>query len=252
MSIGIIYCGYNSKSYVNDTINPFINLKDRFHLNISAVSLPFLEYFEINKENDGTTELLVELYHNNKIDNVFTGPNYIQEHKARDLCLQYLKVINSDLIWLVDADEFYTQKDIENILAYVNSNPEYCWYSINFKNYIFDGKQWIDGFCPPRIFRTKFYNEEINEFYWDNDIIYKNKRGSTISYKNLSNIIIPKSIAHIKHLTWLHTNGKDKYEYQMKHFGHCGYRWNYETNKLEINNDFYIKNKIDLPKIINE
>jgi hypothetical protein len=252
MSIGIIYCGYNSKSYVKDTINPFISLKDKLHFNISAVSLPFLEYFEVNKENDGTTEFLVELYNNNKIDNVFTGPSYIQEHKARDLCLQYLKVINSDLIWLVDADEFYTQKDIENILAYVNSNSEYYWYSINFKNYIFDGKQWIDGFCPPRIFRTKFYNEEINEFYWDNDIIYKDKNSNAISYKNLSNLNIPKDIAHIKHLTWLHTNGKDKYEYQMKHFGHCGYKWNYETNQLELNHEFYVKNKIDIPKIINE
>lgn len=252
MSIGIIYCGYNSKPYVKDTITPFINLKDKFHLNISAVSLPFLEYFEINKENDGTTEILIELYNNNKIDNVFTGPNYIQEHKARDLCLQYLKIINSDLIWLVDADEFYTQKDIENILAYVNSNPEYCWYSINFKNYIFDGKQWIDGFCPPRIFKTKFYNQEINEFYWDNDIIYKDKNNHTASYKNFPNSNIPRNVAHIKHLTWLHTNGKDKYEYQMKHFGRCGYKWNYETNKLELNDDFYIKNKIELPKIINE
>jgi ribosomal protein L6P/L9E len=53
-------------------------------------------------------------------------------------------------------------------------------------------------------------------------------------------------------MTWLHSNGKDKYEYQMKHFGHCGYKWNYETNQLELNLEFYAKNKIDIPKIINE
>jgi hypothetical protein len=252
MSIGIIYCGYNSIKYAKDTIAPFINLKDRFHLNISAVSLPFLEYFDINKENDGTTEFLLGLYNDNKIDNVFTGPNYIQEHKARDLCLQYLKVINSDLIWLVDADEFYSHKDIENIINYIRLNQDYCWYSLNFKNYVFDGKQWIDGFCPPRIFRTRFNDKEVNEFYWDNDIIYKDKYGGTVSYKNLSNKQIPKDIVHVKHMTWLHSNGKDKYEYQMKHFGHCGYKWNYETNQLELNLEFYAKNKIDIPKIINE
>lgn len=252
MSIGIIYCGYNNISYAKDTIKPFVSLKDKCHLNISAVSIPFLEYFDINKENDGTTEFLIDLYNQNKIDNIFTGPNYIQEHKARDLCLQYLKVINSDFIWLVDADEFYTIKEVENIIDYINKNKEYCWFGINFKNYIFDGKQWVDGFCPPRIFQTKFNQYEINEFFWDNDITYKDKNNNTISYKNLMSMEIPKEISHIKHVTWLHSNGKDKYEYQMKHFGHCGYKWNYEINKLELNDEFYIKNKIDIPKIINE
>jgi hypothetical protein len=38
----------------------------------------------------------------------------------------------------------------------------------------------------------------------------------------------------------------------MKHFGHCGYKWNYETNLLEINEEFYLKTKQQIPIIYHE
>jgi hypothetical protein len=50
-------------------------------------------------------------------------------------------------------------------------------------------------------------------------------------------------------MTWLHSNGKEKYEYQIKHFGECSYEWNYETNKLEFNKDFFDRKSI-LPPIV--
>ena len=156
--------------------------------------------------------------------------------------------MNCDVIWMVDADEFYSLEDIKNIVNFINENPNYCWYSINFKNYIFDGKQWIDGFCPPRIFKSKFDSMVIDSFFWDNDIAYQ-KNNEFINYKKLLSLEIPKQIAHIKHMTWLHENGKLKYEYQIKHFGHCGYKWNYESNELEFNSDFYLKINQELPKI---
>jgi hypothetical protein len=252
MKIGIIYCGYNSLPYVRQSLYPFINAKDEGLISqVCAVSIPFMEYFDINQNNDGTTELLLDFYNKSFINHIFTNPSYIQEHKARDLCLQYLKIMNCDIIWMVDADEFYNLEDIKNIINFINENPDYCWYSINFKNYIFDGKQWVDGFCPPRIFKNKFNLINIDSFFWDNDIAYK-KNNDFINYKNLSSLEIPKEIAHIKHMTWLHENGKLKYEYQMKHFGHCGYKWNYETNLLEINEEFYLKNHQNIPIIYND
>ncbi len=66
-----------------------------------------------------------------KIDYIFTQPNYIQEHLARDLCLQYLKIMDMDFIWLVDGDEFYSLEDIKNISSYIKEN-DFIWYSINF------------------------------------------------------------------------------------------------------------------------
>jgi hypothetical protein len=248
MKIGIIYCAYNCKKFVEESIIPFIEAKEKGIINsICAVSLPFAEYINISDTNDGTTELLLDLYKKDKIDYIFTQPKHIQEHAARDLCLQYLKIMNMDFIWLIDGDEFYSIKNINDIINYIKETS-YIWYSINFKNYIFDGKKWIDGFCPPRIFRSNFENYYIHKFYWDNDILYLNNH-EHINYKNLPNTSIPKEIAHIKHMTWLHSNSKEKYEYQIKHFGHCGYIWNYEKKEIEINKEFYIKNNIPIPKI---
>jgi hypothetical protein len=253
MKIGIIYCAYNCFSYVKDSLHPFIEAKQNGLISeISSVSIPFAEYFNLNQPKDGTTDFLINLHEKSSIDKVFTEPSYLQEHKARDLCLQYLKNTNCDAIWMVDGDEFYSAEDIKNIINFINNNPNYYWYSINFKNYIFDGKQWIDGFCPPRIFRTKSDALNIDRFYWDNDLAYEDVNHKTFNYKALNNLTIPKEIAHIKHLTWLHENGKLKYEYQIKHFGHCGYLWNYEKQQLEFNEDFYIKNNLEKPAINRE
>jgi len=253
MKIGIIYCAYNCKPYIENSLFPFIEAKNKKIINeICAVSIPFLEYYEISNKNDGTTESLFNFYKDQLIDNIFTGPTHIQEHQARDLCLQYLKVKDCDIIWMVDGDEFYSISDIESIKRFVESNPDYYWYSINFKNYIFDGKQWIDGFCPPRIFKTKFNSLSIDKFYWDNDILYKNDKEESFNYKNLQNTQIPKEVAHIKHMTWLHSNSKEKYEYQMKHFGHCGYFWNQDKQEIEFNKEFYIQNNIDQPIVHKE
>jgi hypothetical protein len=253
MKIGIIYCAYNCFSYIKESLSSFAEAKRQGLINqISAVSIPFAEYFDLNQIKDGTTNLLIHLHERTLIDKIFTEPNYIQEHKARDLCLQYLKSVDCDIIWMVDGDEFYSIEDIKNIINFINNNPNYYWYSINFKNYIFDGKQWIDGFCPPRIFKTKSNILNIDKYYWDNDLAYKDKDDKTFNYKLLDNLTIPKEVAYIKHLTWLHENGKLKYEYQIKHFGYCGYKWNYDENKLEFDKDFYLKIRQELPTIYYE
>ena len=252
MQIGIVYCAYNCKKFTEHSISTLIEAKDKKLIStICAVSIPFFEYFDIRKDEDGTTEYLLSLYKNNYIDNIFTTPNYIKEHKARDMCLQYLKIMNNDIIWMIDADELYTIENIKNIVSYINTYSNFYWYKINFKNYVFDGKQWVDGFCPPRIFRTKVNEHIINEFYWDNDISYK-AYNKVVNYKDLKNLEIPKDIAHVKHMTWLHENGKEKYEYQMKHFGHCGYKWNYNSNRIELNNQFYLTTNQEIPIINHE
>jgi len=250
MKIGIIYCAYNCANFLSEGISTFIKAKQNGLINnISVVSVPFIEYFNIKLEEDSTIEILKNLKIDNHIDALFIEPKFIKESDARDLCLQYLKSVNCDAVWMVDGDELYTDEDIKNIINFVTDNPKNYWYSINFKNYIFDAKQWIDGFCPPRIFKTNVGLLSIDKFYWDNDIVYKDIDNNFFNYKCLENITIPQNIANIKHMTWLHTNGRQKYEYQLAHFGHCGYKWNYEVNKLEINTDFYLKNNLQIPTI---
>lgn len=261
--IGIIFCAYGNPSYIEKCIEPWLKLKDKYDILISAVHGQFKEYHE-NDVLDVDTETLDELIYLkdiNLIDNLYIQnyywddkPEYIYQTEAeiRNKGLEYFKDKDRDVIWLLDLDEFYTIQEIENIINYINKpeNDMVAWFGLNFKNYIFDGKQWIDGFCPPRIFKINYTNLIIKNFYYDNDLIYKDKSLEIeINYKYLPSVEIPTTEAHIKHLTWLHSNGKSKVEYQLSHFGHCSYKWNDEKKELELDVDFYKKNRLNLPII---
>ena len=170
----------------------------------------------------------------------------LTESQARNQCLEYLLHSDVDLIWLLDGDEFYSVDQIREIIYFVEKRmtETNSYFSINFKNHVFDGVEWVDGFCPPRIFFKKIHGG-IDQFYWDNDITYLDGT----NYKVLNEIKIPRETAHIRHMTWLHENGKEKYEYQVKHFGQCSYKWNYETEKLEFDLDYYEKHSLPVPEL---
>lgn len=245
MKIGIIYCGYNTEEYIKDTISPWINAKSKFDINISAVSLPFEEYLGLDQKKDKTTDILIDLLKNNKIDSLYTEPKYVKEHTARNFCLFNLLDKKCDIIFLVDSDEFYTEKDIDRIFRYVEENPQYDCYEINLKNYVFDGNQWIDGFHPFRIFRADRHGG-INHFYWDNDLIFNNGK----THKNTNYITIPKEVTHVKHMTWLNNEkSKLKIQYHMKHFNACSYKWNDSLDILEFDLDYYDRCGYERPKI---
>lgn len=268
LKIGIVYCCYGNPEYIHDCIKPWLSLKeDLFNIKIAAVNGQFKEYHEMAVEDSNLeTELILnQLQKSGEIDYLYiqNPANYFDEFKIyeteaqiRDKALQFLLKEKCDVIWLLDNDEFYTEEQIENIIKYINlgSNSFESWFSIPFKNYILDGQQYLKGFCPPRIFRVNpagdlIYNLEC--FYWDNDIRYTDPNGLKKDYKELSGKRIPEKILDggVKHLTWLHSNGKNKVIYQNKHFGHCSYKWNEEKQELEIDYDFYNKNGLDLPII---
>lgn len=261
-SLGIIYCCYGNPDYVSPCLEPWLKLKEELNIKIAGVHGQFKEYHDLGMEDNDfdTYQRLVNLKFENKLDFLYCQKSfsfdidqkieYKTEAEIRDIGLKYLLGQNVEYVILLDNDEFYTEQNIRNIVNYVDKNPFIDWFSINFKNYVFDGKCWIDGFCPPRIFKVDNSKHRISDIYWDNDINYRAKStGDIFSYKSFSNKQISRNIAHIKHLTWLHTNGKEKYEYQMKHFGHCGYKWNYETNTLEFNQEFHKKHGIPIPEL---
>lgn len=248
MKIGIIYCGFNTEEYVLDTIAPWIKAKGRHDLSIAAVSIPFQEYFFLNQGEDNTTQILRDLNKEGKIDFLFTEPKYVKENVARNLGLFSLLNNKPDIIMLVDSDEFYTQESIDKIFQYVKDTPEHVCYEIHLKNYIFDGKTWLDGFHPPRIFRTDRH-KGINQFYWDNDLLFND----STTHKGVSSITIPKEVAHIKHMTWLNNEkSKLKTQYHLKHFGACSYRWNNETDSLELDLEYYDKHNYPRPVVHKE
>lgn len=250
MKIGILGCGFNCVEDIENRLSPWFESAKEFNMVFSFVSCMFKEYKDLtkNEDNKQTIEYLTELKNKNLIQYFSSSETPLVESDARNLALFPLLADNVDCVWLLDlSDEYYTKEEIKAIVNYIHNDKFNQWYSVNFKNYILDGKQWIDDFCPPRI----FFNTrglKIVKFYWDNDIIYSNGRDE-LNYKYLVNQKIPKHYAHVRHMTWLHTNGKLKVEYQNRHFGHCSYKWNNEKNELEIDRNFFIKNNIPQPII---
>ena len=235
MKLGVIYLGFNNFKYVKESILPWVTLKyiypEMFIIN--AVSVPFLEYKEENIKEDETTEFLKVLSEANFINKCFDNPKYIKENEARNLALFDLLKKDVDYIMLVDSDEIYTLNEIENIFNFIKNNDADA-YKINLKNYIFDGKSYLDEFCPPRIFKTKI-NGGLNSFYWDNEVIYNNNKTD----KHINFITIPKEIAFVRHMTWLHENGEEKVKYHKKHFGGCSYIWDEKRKELSLDIDYY-------------
>lgn len=236
-NLGIILTAYGLKEYVSECLNAW----KQFDIPIACNSFQF-ENFE-KKDNK---ECILELKKFLPESAIFYDDEIVlKEHEARNITLNYLKNnFSIDAYLILDIDEFYTKKNIENLLEFINSEDFQwvAWAKINFKNYIFDGKHWTDDFCPPRIFKSTYKEFVLNKFYWDNDIIYLNHDNDIIDYKQLSNIVIPKNKLHVKHMTWLNSDrSKNKIEYQEKHFGGCAYKWNELANCVEINNEFYKK-----------
>jgi len=273
MKIGVIFCCYGTPEYISPCLENWLKLKDKYNIKIAAVHGQFKEYHTNGVEdNDYDTQIkLKDLNFNKQIDylyiqndyNVFypdsikyNGYIFQTESEIRDKGLQYLLKENVDYIWLLDLDEFYTEEQIKSIIEYIDDgcNQFYCWWSIPMKNYIFSGKEYIKGFSPPRIFKTKFNDFlNLNKFYFDNDISYiRNPMNANVSYKELPNKKIPDSkiAGGVSHKTWLHSNGEQKVNYQIKHFnGICSYKFNKEKGELEFDKNYYIKYNIPIPEV---
>lgn len=244
MKFGILLTAYNFSDMIDDCLKSWVSLKNEFDLEFCAISVPFKEYEGLNIKEDNTAQIL-----NNKYNiKTITEPRFIDESVARTLAFDELKKAGCDYVWILDADEAYTEDDIRKIIRFVEFNPEIYYFHINFKNYVFDGKCWIDGFCPPRIFKT----HHAKGFYWDNDMTYTLK-DQDFSYKQMSMATIPKNIAHIKHMTWLNNERtKNKIKYQESHFKNgfgCSYRWNEEKDCLEFNEEYFKKSGEIKPKL---
>ena len=242
MKIGIIYCGYNQLDNIKNTLTFWNNLKiDNVNFIVSVISVPFLEYKDIDVTLDNSEQFINNLEKNN-IKTILLEPKFVKERVARTNCMESLINENLDFLWQVDSDEYYTKENVENILNHLKVTNDFE-YSVNFKNYIFDGNHYLDDFCVPKINRVS--GHKILSFADDNQVVYRD-------FGMIRSIPIPKDIALVKHLTWLHKNGKQKVEYQLKHFGDCSYRWNNITEELELDLDYYKRHGYRIPNILKE
>lgn len=244
MKIGILFSAYNSEKYIDGCLTPWFNLKNEFDIVIGCNSGMYSDYvnFGIEPKNKSTLKKLVEYDLDFLIS---TGPkSLLDENSSKNSVLHVLK--NScDIIWILDSDEFYTENEIRNIITYIQRTPEYDWYTVNFKNLTLTDRMFMDGFNPPRIFRTD-RNGGINEFYFDNHITYND--GETFESK--SHTSIPRTVAWVTHYSWLNGDirSKEKITYQNNRFlNGCSFEWDSENNKLRFSKDFYNRVNLDIP-----
>lgn len=247
MKIGLLCCFYNCEEMLYKVILPWLNIKENLKnvdIDIAVVHGLFKENHENGMyNNDHATLNLLKggTWHNY----LYIQPDNIYETEAeiRNHGLQYLLKQNCDYIILLDGDEIYNEKEIINIIEYINEESFISWFNIEFKNLTFDENSYTIGFNPPRVFKVKSGNFELNSMYWDNDVYYIDERKNFVSYKDLSSRCIPKKLCNPLHYTWLNNErSKAKIAYQEAHFKNgagCSFKWG--ENGLEWNEDYFIK-----------
>ena len=264
MNIGLLFCCYGSPQYVQPCLENWLKLKDKYNLKIAAVHGQFKEYqdLKILDEDFETQKQLKKLYKKKDIDFLYlqndyddkeTAPIYENEAQIRDKSLQWLLTQNVDWVCLLDLDEFATEEQIDSIIKFLQSPQakSYAWIKQHYRNYILDGKQWLDNFSPPRYFQTNFREFRLNSFYHDNDVLYtENLTNRKFDYKQLPNTEIPKSI-QIRHESWVdNEKTRMKIRYQENHFGkgNCSYKIGLD-GKVCIDYDFFLEKGLPIPVI---
>jgi hypothetical protein len=240
MKFGILCNFYGFPSYLDKVLSSWVNLDKNFIF--AAASCKFDQYIDINYQQEDTeTVYKLKTQYKDQFPYIYTE-TVANDSTVRNHPLKYLLNQNVDYIWLLDEDEFYTEEEIQKIISFIENESFITYFKINFKNFFNDERHWVDGFCPPRIFKTKFNNLKLHSFYYENDVYYLDENNNKIDYKQLSHLSIPKTIAHVDHYSWCgdKTYLQNKLKYQNHRYkGICSYIWNNEKDCLDFNEDFY-------------
>ena len=250
MKIGIQIIAYNCESTFEKLIEPWLKVKDKYDIQIWVGSGQFKIYQEMGCENlnSPTIELLNTLLDKGSIDFLFQPDpdNLLGDHTTRNKCIWWMKENDIDLMIQLDADEFYSDKDVINYFESIMSHQEYDSYNTIFNNLIHDTSEDWSRFSAAWI---KRYGG-ISDYYYDahfsfigHDNPTKERGEKNIEYRWVKNIEIPKDLVHPFHYTWsniVRTTGpshiKEKIEYQKRYYNikdGCGYKWNEDHNKVE-------------------
>jgi hypothetical protein len=230
MKIGIIFCAYNAKDYLNKSLASWIEAR-RSRLGghewlICAVSVPFKGFPQ--PPEDGTQEELRKKLVFGLIDELIERNEPMAEIEVRGLALQWLKDKGVEAVWQADADEIPVVKEIENTVWMVEHFPFIPWFRYSFKNRVFDCHTYlVQPFTTPRIHRVRPGNLVADHFWDDNYIAYKLPSGDIIRDVELASVTIPKVLMFCEHFTWLNDErSKRKVEYQTKARGwDCTFAW---------------------------
>lgn len=248
MKIGISTIGYQCEEHLRNVVAPWKSSDVNAEVFISASHGLFPEVAALGfpqMSTDKTISILEELRDKKLIDNLIITERPLFERDLRNITLPFLFEKKIDLLWLLDLqDEIYTPTDINNILKFIEQDKYPTWFKIRFKNYVINNRTFVDDFVAPRIWRMDRC-DGVKEFYYDNEIIYNNG----VKQEFLPNEIIPKEIAYVKHLSWCGSGQylKRKIAFAHNHYGHCSYRWNEESECLELDKSYYISLNKKMP-----
>lgn len=262
MKIGVLVCGYDCAAEINEVLAPWKEAKENklcgHEFVLSMVYGQFTEWAELF----GTKTFEEKQKDCPKPDGVdhMRWASENSEAGIRNLALKSLLESDCDVIWLLDADEYYTVANLQAILNVITLSPWEAWFSIAFKNYVFNKKEYlIDPFQPPRIFRVSTCGYKLKEFYYDNDVTYAGTivEGNSfvnkqVSYKELPSKVIPQNRAWVRHESWLNNQrSKAKVAYQEKHFAHgagCSFAWDKLYDSLTWNPEYFKKTGQTIPR----
>ena len=267
MRIGILLVAYQCEQYINSVLAPWSILKcgltddlgiqvqkpaENLEIVIVAVSAQFKGFGDDKVyDNENTSVILNAHKRSGAIDEyIEIKDKQIWDFESRVAGWNYLKNKGCDLIWQLDGDEIYREREILKAIAWIKENRWVDYYRVRFKNFIGNRKDnsYVDTFCPTRIIWTN-KNGGIKNFYWDNDVEYMN--GSKTP--DVSHSIIPKPVLFPNHHSWDYSeiDGPqrviDKIQFQKKTLGVCSYK--FEDNKLQFDDSFYLKYNVTKPII---
>lgn len=258
MKIGLILAQYNNVDYLKSCLDPWIKYKKENKDNellIACIDGKFQEFDDGTKNlnsQDGSLQQLLNYLHNNEIDFLRTllEGQSLKEHEVRNYPLKFLLEQNCNYIISIGTDEIFIYDQIIRIINYVKKDEFICYYNIQYKNFVFDKNHYILGFNPPRIWKTKYLDWQLKEFYWDDDILYV-RGDEKMSYREFPNKLIPNVL--VDHLTWCDPKrSQQKINYQEKHFAHgAGCSFKVVNDKVEFNLDYYKKIN-QMPPIVYE
>ena len=239
ITIGIQILAYNCATTFEELIKPWVDLKQKHDIKIWIGSGQFKTYHEMGCKNlnGSTIQLLKSMLGEGKIDCLFqpNPDNLLDDHKTRDKCIPWMREQDIDLMIQVDADEFYTLREANNLIKYIKDNPNHTCYNTIFRNVIGDGdvEDW-SRFSAGWIKK----HGGIKHYYFDCHWSFEEGE-----YREFTTKTIPKDLVNPYHYTWTNddnTTGPahvmQKIEYQSKIYGDgCGYEWDILTNKIKKN-----------------
>lgn len=239
--IGLQVLAYNCATTFQKVIDPWISLKKEYDIKIWVGSGQFKEYHELGYENKNskTLKLLQQLRDTKVINELFTtdgdNDNLLKDHEMRNKCVPWMRENDIDLMIQVDADEFYSTREANNLIQYIIDNPDHAIYNTMFKNVVGDEVEDWSRFSAGWIKKhggIKGYYFDCH--WWFND---------DFDYRNQGFNEIPKELVNPYHYTWTNnenTTGpahvKEKIEYQKRVYSDgCGYEWDEVNQKINKN-----------------